>query len=289
MRVDVEILRLISAFGIIWYHSGVAQGRDIGYAGLICFLTLAGYFTAISNKSHTVESRVKRLLVPCVIWSFVYVGLSLGRGLDVFPEHYSLISKILATPSIHLWFLPFLFICLVVTDFFKRRISESTLGWTAGLLAIALIVFAPAWRDLEFIEPLQQYLHGLPALLIGVFLGCSSGVHTILRSSLLLAFWGYIVHITIIGADNVGITYFVGFTPCLILLSKSSMIRFRLDISILSSTAFGIYLCHPLVLTVFWYLGVSGAILPALAFSLSIIAVMLGRAFLPRSVVKYTL
>jgi hypothetical protein len=289
MRVDVELLRLISAFGIVWYHSGVTMGRDIAYAGLICFLTLAGYFAANSTKNRSLSSRASKLLIPCFIWSCIYALLNAVRGKSVFPEHFNLISKVLVTPSLHLWFLPFLFFCVVLLDFLKKRVSKATLGVIAGTIATALIALAPEWQDQYFAEPIWQYLHGLPAFLIGVFLGCFSAVNPLLRTFLMLVFWSYIIHFTSIGIGNVGITYLVGFAPCFILLSKSSIIRFNFNVSLVSSTTFGVYLCHPLFLFVCWYLGFSDFLLPALAFLLSTIAVMLGRARLPQILVKHTL
>lgn len=35
MRIDIELLRIISAIGIVWFHSGNATGREITYSGLV--------------------------------------------------------------------------------------------------------------------------------------------------------------------------------------------------------------------------------------------------------------
>jgi len=247
---------------------------------------MAGYFATRSEKIHSIQFRAKKLLAPCLFWAIIYGVVNGVRGRDVFPEGYTLIRKLLATPSLHLWFLPFLFFSTVSIDMVKKKSPRSILGLVSGCLACALIGSASAWQDLYPPEPFQQYLHATPAMLIGIFLGSFNSIDRVTRTLILLSFWGITLHFAIQGRDSVGITYFVGFTPCIILLAKSSTITLSHDISILSSTMFGVYLCHLLILELFRYVGLSGASLPILVFPCSILVILLGRKFIPTRIVN---
>ncbi len=45
-----------------------------------------------------------------------------------------------------------------------------------GIMAIALMLSAPTWRGFTLIPPLDLDLHALPAVLIGIYLGCYKSV-----------------------------------------------------------------------------------------------------------------
>lgn len=289
MRLDIELTRVISAFGIVWFHSGVDLGRDIAYAGLVYFVIISSYFATTSKKEHHMPERVLRLLVPCFIWSVIYASFKIIRGVPVFPENYSAINMLLATPSIHLWYLPFLFFGIIAIDTAKKYFSNNVIGVVAGVTTLLLVTTAPEWRSMNFISPWGQYLHALPALLIGVFFGGYGKISGVLRTVITFGIFFAISVMTLKGMSGFGITYLFGIIPCLVLFKKDSIIKKSKVIAPLSMATFGVYLIHVLVLFVFRHFGIVGIFLPILSFTVSILAVMLARKYLPKSIIKYAL
>jgi len=171
MKLEIEIFRILSAFGIVWFHSGVDIGREIAYGALIFFVIVSIYFATISKRNHSISERIKRLLVPYLFWSLFYGAILLLTEGYLFPKDYNLFSKIFASPSIHLWFLPFIFISLIVIDYFKSALSKEWVVTTIGSVAIFSILLAPIWREFDYLIPLGQYAHAFPAVLIGIFFG----------------------------------------------------------------------------------------------------------------------
>ena len=62
-RADIEFLRVLSTFGIVWFHSGVF-GHEFAYSGLIVFLILSMYLAGGSGAADvlTLRRRLERLV-----------------------------------------------------------------------------------------------------------------------------------------------------------------------------------------------------------------------------------
>ena len=288
MRSDIELLRIVSAFGIVWFHSGVSFGHEISYGGIIAFVILSAYFAMISNKTDLLP-KVFRLLIPCLVWAIIYAGFKYVRGVDVFPQDLNFISKILTTPSIHLWYLPFIFFVVLFINMLKKYLPVNIIGISSVFIAIIIILIAPIWRELNFISPFGQWAHAFSAVFIGIFFGAADKINSKLFYSSLLLVFASIVYVTILKVEDFGVTYLAGFIPCLILLSRSSLIKKNRIILTLSSTTLGIYLLHILVLFVLQYLGVVGFLFPIMAFVLSLIIVYISKMILPKSISIYFL
>lgn len=287
VRTDIELLRVVSAFGIVWFHSGFDCGRDIAYAGLVYFLVVAAYFAIKSNKGHSLYQRSSRLLIPCLAWSTVYGLFKVGLDWPIFKNDASLVSMILSTPSIHLWFLPFLFFCLIVIDNVKRTLSINIIACASAFLASTLLLTASYWREVSFLSPFAQYAHALPAVMIGVFLGCYDELSVGFRNALLAVLCVSVTIVSFMNLNGVSITYFVGFIASLPLLLNKSFISENKAILMLSSLTFGIYLVHVLVLYVLQYLHVQGIALPITAFVVSASSVYLSIKILPKPILRF--
>jgi len=286
MRTDIELIRIIAAFGIVWFHSGVPVFRETAYAGLIVFLVFSAYFAIASSKNHTIMHRVKRIIIPCLVWSVIYAGVKLSLGWEVYKEDNGLLSRVLATPSIHLWFLPFLFFCLVGIDTLKSRVSKSAMAALSVLTASAILMSAPIWRELDFISPFGQYTHALPAVFIGIFFGCFAELnkqHKVILTSIMAT---AIVATYFMNLDGVSVTYLVGFALSLILVRGVSLIKHNDIIIKISGLTFGIYLVHVLVIYVLQYLHIVGVALPVLSFLISAAGVYLASAVIPRGIYR---
>ncbi len=281
MRHDVELLRLVSALGIVWFHSGVSFGREVAYSGLVIFVVISVYFVAVSDRKKSIFSKVQRLLVPCLLWSIFYGLLEFVMNDRIYPDGYSLVQKLLATPSIHLWYLPFIFGVLVLLDGLKALLSKSILCMVSAFAAIVLILSASEWRSVDFSTPYAQYMHALPAVCLGVFLGCFDQLNKRLAYALLVVIFLAITVTVYLNLAGFGVTYFVGLLCCLVLLSRSSLLHLHNNIRWFSDATLGLYLVHAFILVVLMHVGINGVALPLAAFVISLLGVMVAKVILP--------
>lgn len=288
MRTDIELLRIISAFGVVWYHAGTSYARDVAYAGLVVFLVLSAYFAGVSNKRYSVFDRAKRLLIPCVLWSAFFAVITLSRGLELYPESYSLFSKVLSTPAIHLWYLPFVFISIVCIDQLKRWVPSVYLASASSVGASILLLSSPEWRQWDLIAPLSQYIHACTAVLIGLFFSqrIQNKATAVALSVLLFVSTVYVYSLKV---HDVSTTYLVGLLASSILLFKRDLIPSIPFVYKVSSLMFGVYLLHPFVLLCASFLGLSGNIVPVVGFVASTIIVYLMSMTLPPWVKRHVI
>ena len=174
----VEGLRVVAAIGIVWFHAG-APGRELAYAGLSAFLIIAFYFETQNAGRSGRSSSAARYLIPWLFW-FAFYGLArLARHGSFFPDYKSdsLLSQILAGPSLHLWYLPFIFVMVSIV----RAALETPLRDVAFPLGSAALLAVVAtcsswWTAADQVgPPIVQYAQALPAVLLGVALGASDG------------------------------------------------------------------------------------------------------------------
>lgn len=287
MRLDVEVIRILSSLGIIWFHSGLLLGKEISYSGLICFVILSSYFAMSSIRIHYFSDRILRLILPCIIWSIFYAVFKTVRGVNIFPENIGILSSILATPAIHLWYLPFVFFTLILIDNAKTKFSRREIGIVSAISAILLILFSPFWREKSYGIPWDQYIHALPAVLIGVFFSTFSQIKAGFKFVLLIALIISILFCVLIGVQGVGLSYFVGSIVCLVLLKGGANKVNGGPVEILSAATFGVYLIHPFFIFLLRHFGVEGFLLPVLSAVLSFVFVIVARLSLPAFITKY--
>lgn len=285
MKSEIEIFRILGALGIVWFHSGVNIGRNIAYGGLIFFVIVSVYFATISTRYHSILERIKRLLIPYILWSVFYGVIFFIKKGHVFPIGYTLFSKVLASPSIHLWYLPFIFISLIVIDYFKGALLKEWVATLLGLAAIFSITLSPIWRELDFAPPLGQYAHAFPAVLIGVFLGVMKKAR--IAKLLIIAILASIVIMVFLKEPGIGVPYLVGFIPCYFLFNGHTEKGKDTILLKISSATFGVYLIHIFALKVFQKFGIDGYMLPLLAFLLSLLMVVIFNKYAHKKIVKY--
>lgn len=284
MRSDIELLRIISAFGIVWFHSGVLEGKEIAYSGLIFFVIVSVFFSLESKKTPSIKVSSKKLLLPCVTWSLVYYFAysTIDSSHSLFTDN--LFLNILSTPSIHLWYLPFSFVVTLIVTTFKFSITRISSTFILSIILPLIFISSPYWRELVTPNPLPQYLHAIPAIIIGcLFHTLKKGnekIHCMLIScSLIISI--YILFM--VNLTGLTITYFLGVIICLPLLLKSSLFVNE-NINKLSKLTFGIYLVHILPLALFNRIGMDGWLLPTLTFFTSALTIHLLNIFIP---IKY--
>lgn len=284
-RIDVELLRIISAFGVVWFHVVGLPGRDVAYAGLVVFLVFSAFFAVSSSKAHSLWSRVRRLLVPCLIWSVVYALLRVARDLPVFEPSAGWAGRLLATPSIHLWYLPFIFIAIILIDRLKGWVPKREFGIAAGVLCALMLAASPWWRQHPLGIPWAQYIHAWPAVCFGVFLGCHRALSTRKRLLILLLVAAALGYTFMHDLGRVSVSYAVGLSvACVLLLPKSLITRGRW-VRTLADAMLGVYIIHVAVLLVLYKLGITGVVAVVSAFAISTAVVLIAQRVLPKRVV----
>jgi surface polysaccharide O-acyltransferase-like enzyme len=169
----------------------------------------------------------------------------------VLPLDHGWAAGILAGPSIHLWYLPFVFGVLIALDGLRAHVALHKLSAAAFGLALLVMGTAPWWRpvSLGLPYPLLQWADALAPVLVGVFAlgagqGCwSSRAVGAMAAALVLAAAG------LAAFEWVGTPYAVGMAASLLVLLRTSVRERpgRFDLSPLTDCTFGLYLSHSLV------------------------------------------
>lgn len=245
---NLELVRIISAFGIVQFHAG-APGAEVGFSGLIAFVSMALYFSASSgNIPRTTFRQITSLLRPWAFWWMAYGGLNLVvRGYFIAPD-LSWLSGILYGTSQHLWYLPFIFAALLVVEQTRSKFSPRLQTALYGSAGIGMLVLAGIWREpsLALPLPLPQFVHALPAVFLGAAIGFGTGanarglVATICVLAILAALWVQLPGLTLPYAVGVG-----GFFLAL------KLPPLKYDLEPISRCMFGVYLTHVIWLSIF--------------------------------------
>lgn len=274
-RQEIELLRVVSAFGIVWFHCS-AFGKDIAYSGLIVFLILSMYFSANSNsKPKPFSERSKRLLIPWVLWLLFYGALHVILKKPFMRTNNGLVAGVLAGTSIHLWYMPFIFMAITLFDQVKKYIASQPLAYICALIIVFIFSMTGFWRpwSSSLGSPWGQYVHALNGVFIGVFFAnCGAIPKPVIVGfiSLMLT----TVALSSLTVPGVGEPYLIGIIITAITLLPRWNFHSGLKFNGLSDCTLGIYMTHPfwlLVFKKFW--ATSDFALPFLVFGVSAVTV----------------
>jgi len=288
-RQEIELLRIFSAFGIIWYHSA-STGRDVAYAGLVAFLIISLYFSAkIKSPPKPVLERAKILLLPWIVWSIFYGAINLVQNRPFFSLDNGITAGLLTGASLHLWYMPFIFIVIIIFDYIKRYLTASMLCYACVALALTLLWLNSSWHPLALAlgAPYAQYAHALDGVFIGVFFANCSALPRAMRAGFIAAILAFVLLFSW-SVPGMGITYLVGIALAAIILLPDWNMRFPVNISVLSECTLGIYLSHVFWIKVVSKFGIQSEIaLSLLVFGISALTILALKRFAPR-VARYT-
>lgn len=294
-RLDIDIIRILSSFGIIWFHTGIF-GHQISYSALICYLIisgyLAGYDNSLSFRNHF-KIRFKRLIVPWAFWFIFYGAFNLAKGERFLPENYNFFIGVLHGTSIHLWYIPFIFLFLVIFDFSKMFLSRSQMSLFSACFSVLYLSLLPFWREfsLELGYPYAQYVHAIPGFFIGIFFQLYSSIKNIL--SRFLFFSLLLISISLAFYGDFGFAYFFG-----IIVSSALMLKERLKflnsflikkitatnyLVATSSASFGVYFCHVFIISISKNIfHINGIFLPIIVFIASYLVILTSIKLMPK-------
>lgn len=245
---SLELLRIVAIFGVVLFHAH-APGGSVGYAGLVAFIVMSASFEVGLNwdRQRTVWSLARTFLVPWSVWLVVYGAVNIAKDDPVLLRERSAGQSILSGSAPHLWYLPFIFVALAGVSLLKARVPRPALAiwsWGAATVMLALVGFWRPWSE-HVGAPVAQYAHGLFPLFAGLALGAAASratwlwiFGTLCAGTLTIALLPY---------PGVGIAYLVGVVPTALLMRRP--IRLPFDVEPVSRCTFGVYLAHPLALS----------------------------------------
>jgi surface polysaccharide O-acyltransferase-like enzyme len=252
-RRSVDLARFVAAFGILWDHSR-APYADVGYTALALFLVLTSFLAMGSFERSDGKAfwfaRAKRIALPWLVWCVFYrivyeVVMKEPHGLLDEP------GSLLIGPFIHLWFLPFVMIALVMIPWISRFIDRVERLYLASvILAIVSLPLGLLHAELDptgwffgsdgFPQPLPQWFFSLPLFWFGAILAAGKRLGVV---------WPVVAAAALVS----GVLWFRApeFSSVqMILTAVIFELVWRINITgkwptWLAGFAFGIYLLHP--------------------------------------------
>jgi len=166
----LDAARVLATFGVVWVHTLEIQGQDpaintLGRFGT-SFYALAAVFLAarsLLNRATTqpldvIRRRAKRLLIPFALWCAIYAAfyfstmMPQGHPIAAITRYW---GPLFGTAP-HLWFLPFAFMCGVLTAVSVRSLQRlpGWALWCLGLsLTLGLYVYVYGWGYAALDQP----------------------------------------------------------------------------------------------------------------------------------------
>lgn len=283
--IDTDLLRIISALGVVTIHlselntfSGIFM-NGVARFSVPVFVIISGYYMlAQKTDGKRLAQKCGKLLLQMLFWSGIYYGYNLLRGASDFTGIGSMLTYLFTKP-IHLWYLyaiialylftPALF---VFAEHASRREYLYALALTFFLGSPIVILLRSGWFPIlaVILEKMQvPYLLGMVFLyLLGGYLrkyGVERAAH-----------WGILYLLGIIGtvitvagtallqaagrSDNLLMSFFAPnviaesvmvFVFCKRFLYSHPVKSEKLSaaVRIAAKNTFGIYLVHPLVIS----------------------------------------
>lgn len=328
-NLNFDFLRVIAAFAVVCIHVSanvVLTTPDIhsmawwsgNIAAAFCrwcvpvFVMISGALLLSSPKDYTpiefYKKRASRLLPAIVFWTFVYI-IFRDYTEDEFEFPNAIKSIIKGTPYYHLWYIYMLIGLYLVTPFIRQMISVLNVESLRILIVIcfAVAITASLSGD-ESLTFLPSFLPFLGYFLVGYYL-CNH--HNNLSVSLLIL--AFIVCVFLVSVGTNLLFPLLGkrawsvmhdyLNPVIVIMSlcvfvffiKKSMAISGSLIQRVAPITLGIYLVHPLWLSVLDKFGVTGVwmhpligipVTTLLTFSLSVLSsALLARTFIFRQTV----
>jgi surface polysaccharide O-acyltransferase-like enzyme len=285
-RQGIDLARFIASFGVVIAHATISPRDWIGHLSLSLFLILTAFLAAQSalraGGAYAFAPRAQRLILPWLVWSLFY--RLVDEAIADVPFANGLISdpwSLLAGASIHLWFLPFVGMAMVLVGPILRAVTTAERLMMACLILVGFS--APlffAHETLHLPEPLPQWAFALPCYVLGLLLAIG---HQLGKA------WVPILTSVALTAVAVwlgkGAPWTVTIVCSVLLFEFFWRLPLRSDwLPPLGQAAFGIYLAHPFfMLVVYKFFGADvNVILGAcLAFLMSWVFITVARRFAP--------
>lgn len=259
---SIDLLRILAAIGIVWFHTEGVTHSEIGYAGLPVFLLI--FFSLVTSRAHCggaaqfVRRRWDRLMAPWLFWSVVYGLCKVAKALCTTDGSsvrgmWSMESLLTGTHT-HLWYLPYAFVAgllIFVVSGWTSRINNAgvVLAATAlGVSALTAHVTGALGNPLTLL--LSQWSYALAAIPLGFAIGrCMLIPSRDMQRSLLcvisLAMLAVCTVLNRAGYASLAVPYELA--TVLVCATYAWPSRSNAFVTYVAPLTFGIYLIHPLV------------------------------------------
>jgi peptidoglycan/LPS O-acetylase OafA/YrhL len=251
-RQSMDLARFIAAFGVVVAHAYALENDWVGHLSLGLFLILTAFLAVQSMQraggTYPFVARAKRLVVPWLIWSLFYrlVMLKVVDG----PEKYAILSdpwSLLTGSAIHLWFLPFVMLAMVMVEPAGRFVT-SVPRLAVALTGLALVSAPMLWlhQFAGWPQPMPQWLIAFPVYALGLGLGLAHPLGKPLwpvLAAAVMTLWAYFI--------SGGALWSATILTSILLFEAFWRLPLRGKwLPMLGQSAFGIYLIHPFFMLV---------------------------------------
>jgi len=295
--LNIEWLKLVSAFSIVWFHSEYPFLRQASSSGMIIFIMISLYFNVESRRFKGVKAMFKRLLVPWVFFSLLFGVGNLVLSKPFVNMDNGLIMGLLRGAYIHLWYLPFVFLALCISGLVATRLPRNILATIMFVCFMVYIVSTSYWREwsLSLGAPLAQYIHALGAVFLGMFLSAAKVLGRAIKQIMYVSLYiGIASSISVVGGAGsgisvagVGVPYLIALSLVILALNLKSNSSPSFVMNNIFAATFGVFLIHPALLYAFK--GHAGLIIyPIEAFIVSLLIIISLRQIFPRFMLKIT-
>jgi len=213
----------------------------LGLAALPMFVTLLVHYGAHQSLSY----HIRRLLIPWAIWSLIY---GLGKIAQALLANKPILSEfepwmVLTGSSLHLWFLPFSVLFLAVFRPIWCGVSPMIWIFISSVISLGVI-----WtvNTLSLPVPLAQWLSVLPAACLGLI---TTGKKQLFEP--LIIFSLVMAGLILLGWSNS--TWQLMVSSAVIAIAFSFSLPATEFFKSLSALSLGIYLMHPLIISILNY------------------------------------
>ncbi len=281
----VELLRIASAFGIIVFHAK-APYAEFGYSGLVAFVLLSPFMDVSRNwgKIRSPAMLAKALLLPWLFWVIVYGVAKFALDKSIVPAP-GIFGVLLVGTSIHLWFLPFMFLALAAINALKPHQHPGRLFLPSALAAAAILAAAPFWSGYgrAIMLPFPQWIHASAAIFFGIALGVA--ISSQRKMVILIVIFAINIAImAIYPIYGVTLPYVVAIISLMLCNYFGGYITHNFSVQSIADCMFGVYLVH------IFFLSAASRIIGSanygqvlLAFAASLAAVWSARRLVPAS------
>ena len=284
----IEALRIPAAFGIVAFHAK-APGFEAYYAGLLFFMLLSPlvdlHYRADRPRSSMAIARP--LLLPWLFWMLAYAVVNLLLGRPALPDGPIVLALLMGTAP-HLWFLPFLFAVMLVTDRIKRAaVTPTVLFWSATTGSALLLATAYLWRPFVagWPAPIPQWLHVAPAVLCAIAIAASQRIGRLQAATGVIVLAVGICLPLLQNVSGVGLAYAIAVPTTAAAVLMGNWRSFAsINVEPIASCMFGVYLVHLITLPLASRLmGANTTGAAKVAFGSALVGVYLTRQLIPKS------
>ncbi|PQO43904.1 acyltransferase family protein [Blastopirellula marina] len=264
--VGLDVLRFAAVLAVVWFHvPSPGAGFTIWHVPSLVIISIAlacspAFDRPIAEITHR---RARRLLYPWIVWCGVFLAIDLVRyaavGRSTILENG--FGTLFYGTSLHLWFLPFIFVATVLTGLCTRsEIDAKDRNWRIAHLTLTIVAFAvillleccsPTWNSWP--NPIPQWCAALPSVFLGIATGlwmreCNPNIAT--KLGVAIAFLALMLGMGYLRGSIwtlAGSTLFA--TALFLAASCFAMKNVPPVLSMLLGLAMAIYLIHPIAIT----------------------------------------